>query len=201
MNRMHEASLVQACRAHDRTAQRELYERNVDRVYRVALRLTRNEQDAFDVAQETFVQAFENISSFDNRSSLSTWLYRIVTNEALQLLRRKRIEHKHLALIGRRPSEAGNDGSKRLELEDALERLSDEHRAILLLRYHESLSYGRIAEVLQLSDGTVASRLNRARADLRRILSGNSEPAPEEKRAAPHPTDVSDATERCPDDL
>lgn len=193
---MDEASLVQACRRRDRTAQRALYERHIDRVYCLALRLTRNEQDAFDVAQEAFLRAFANICSFDQRSSLGTWLYRIVTNEALQLLRRRRIEQRHITEVGHRCREAETDGSHHLEVEDALDRLSDEHRAVLVLKYYQSLSYDEIAAVLELTAGTVASRLNRARSELRRVLAGISSGSVEESGVARHPTDMTDASRR-----
>lgn len=193
---MNEASLIQACARGERIAQRAVYERHIDRVYYLALRLTRNEQDAFDVAQEAFLRAFENIRSFDQRSSLGTWLYRIATNEALQLLRHRGMEQRHVAKVGQRSQKVEADDSRRLEVEDALDRLSDEHRAVLILKYCQGLSYEQIAAILEIAAGTVASRLNRARSELRRVLSGDSTPSVEESGVARHPTGVTDATGR-----
>jgi hypothetical protein len=79
--------LVEACRRGDPDAQRALYDATCDRVYRLLLRMTRNSQDAFDLAQETYLKAFTRIGQFDAAASVTTWLYRIAVNEALQFLR------------------------------------------------------------------------------------------------------------------
>lgn len=190
---MDESDLIAGCRRGDRAAQRALYERHADRVYRVALRLTRDEQDAFDVAQETFVRAFERMDTFDERARLGTWLYRIATNEALQLFRRRDTERRHLRVVGEQQNDASRPESEaaRQEVDDALEQLSEEHRVILILRYREGLNYDELADVLEIAPGTVASRLNRARDALRAEL----EPSgvnPEENARDEHPTtDVS----------
>ncbi len=136
------------------------------------LRATCNEQDAFDVAQEAFVRAFERIVSFDGRSRLGTWLYRIASNEALQLFRRRDNEQRHLRLVSEQQDRTTEPGAEagRQELEDALGQLSELHRVILVLRYQEGLSYDEITDVLEIAPGTVASRLNRARAELRGLL-------------------------------
>lgn len=197
MRHMEESLLIRACCDNDRNAQRELYELHVERIYRLVLRLLRSEQDAFDVTQDTFIRVFDKIGSFDQRSSLSTWLYRIATNEALQLLRRRAIEQKHLGVIRDQLNETTPARNERLELEEAMGLLSDSHRAILVLRYQQGLSYEQLALVLGLNPGTVASRLNRARTELRRALEGNREAPLEETRPATHPTDG----RRCSDDL
>jgi RNA polymerase sigma-70 factor (ECF subfamily) len=196
---MEEAELIAGCRRGDRSAQRAVYERHADRVYRIALRLTRNEQDAFDVAQETFVRAFERIDSFDGRSRMGTWLYRIATNEALQLFRKRDTERRHLRVVSEQQEDATRPESEaaRQEVDDALEHLSEEHRAILILRYQEALRYDEIADVLEIAPGTVASRLNRARAELRRLL-GNPGTEREEDAPHPHPTDDEGRTEQGP---
>jgi len=190
---MDEADIIARCRRGDRRAQRALYDRHADRVYRIALQLTRDEHDAFDVAQETFIRAFERIGSFDGRSRLGTWLYRIATNEALQLFRRRDTERRHLRAVGELRNHATRPEfhAARHEIDDAMEMLSDDRRAILVLRYQEGLSYDEIAEILEIAPGTVASRLNRARADLRELL-GESEQNPEEPGTDRHPT-----SERC----
>jgi len=188
---MDEAGLVRGCREGDRGAQRALYELHVGPIYRLALRLTRNEQDAFDLTQETFVRALLRLEGFDSRCRLRTWLYRVAVNEWLQLHRRRRTEQFHLrALAARRTEVCRSDPADRdvPEVDAALARISDEHRVILLLKYHENLSYDEIAEVLGVPAGTVASRLNRARAELRSALSCRSPGAGEETAARAHPT-------------
>ncbi|MCO6438189.1 MAG: sigma-70 family RNA polymerase sigma factor [Phycisphaerae bacterium] len=169
---MDEIELIAGCRRGDRAAQREVYERHADRVYRVALRLTRDEQDAFDVVQETFVRAFERMEGFNERSQLGTWLHRIATNEAFQLFRRRETERRHLRVAGELHDHATrpNAESAQQEIDHALEQLSEEHRAILILRYQEGFTYEELSDVLEITSGTVASRLNRAREALRELL-------------------------------
>jgi RNA polymerase sigma-70 factor (ECF subfamily) len=186
---MDESALIQGCRRRDRKSQRELYERFVERIYRLTLRLSGNPQDAADLTQETFVRAFERIGRFEGRSGVGTWLYRIATNEALQLFRARQRQDRHLRRLSQeRPIAEEPDGAgARQDVEQALGRLSDPHRAILLLKYQEGLSYDEIAEVLEVSPGTVASRLNRARAELRTLLHAETEPV-EETGKLSHPT-------------
>lgn len=185
---MDESELIEGCRSGDRQAQRAVYDRHADRVYRIALRLTRDEQDAFDVAQDTFVRAFEQIGGFDARSRLGTWLYRIATNEALQLFRRRDTERRHLRIVSEQKNHATRPEAEAAqhEVDDALGQLSDEHRTILIYRYQEGFSYEEIADVLEIAPGTVASRLNRARAEIRALLGGDTE----ETTPAGHLTDA-----------
>ncbi len=185
---MDEAELIDGCRRGDRAAQHELYNQFGERIHRLMLRLTGNTQDAFDLTQETFVRAFQRISAFDGQSGIGTWLYRVATNEALQLFRSRRTEQRHLQALAEQKVAAG-DGceSARQDVEDALTGLSESHRVILILKYQEGLSYDEIADVLEIAPGTVASRMNRARAELRAILTGEST-ASEETAAHPHPT-------------
>jgi RNA polymerase sigma-70 factor (ECF subfamily) len=187
---MEQAELIDGCRRCDRDAQHELYERYGERIYRLTLRLAGNPHDAFDLTQETFIRAFQRISAFDGRSHVGTWLYRIATNEALQLFRRRGTEQRHLRVLAEQKAEAANLSSTvdSPDVDGALAQLSDPHRAILILKYQEGLSYEEIAEILEIAPGTVASRMNRARAELRAILADETSP-PEEETAQPqHPT-------------
>ncbi len=158
-----------------------LVERYQRRVVGVALSVVKNQDDAIELAQETFVRAFENLKKFESRSSFSTWLYRIAANLAIDFWRR---EGRHVVLRGedadreiqRLPSLQGdsfkvvssNELSERLK--KALEQLTPEHRAVILLREVEGLSYDEISETLQCPRGTVMSRLHYARTHLRMIL-------------------------------
>lgn len=185
---MDEAEVIERCRRGEPDARREFYEQYSERIYRLALRMMRNADDAFDVTQDAFVRAFAGIESFDGRSGLGTWLYRIAVNEALQRLRRRRIEQKHLKLLerevqSRQPRDLDVDGP---DLETALAELSDQSRTILLLKYQEGLDYARIAQVLGCAAGTVASRLSRARDQLRQLLENPARGGEESARSG-HP--------------
>jgi len=186
---MTEQEIVERCRRGDRRAQRALYDLGADRVYRLALRMTRNADDALDVAQDTFLRAFTRIGQFRGQAGLTTWLYRIAVNEALQLLRRRKEQARKLRQVPvetEQPPETSAT-SRRLDVETALDRLTDNDRAILLLRYQEGLDYREIAEALECEPGTVASRLNRARGRLRALLTANEGPK-EETGPAEHQT-------------
>lgn len=187
---MDEAELVRGCRDGDRAAQHALYERHVGRIYRLALRLSGNEQDAFDLTQDTFVRTFQRLESFDGRCRLGTWLYRVAVNEWLQRLRRRRVEQSHLRALAAEQAAAGESPADRhaFDVDAALAGISDEHRVILLLRYHENLTYDEIAEILDVPAGTVASRLNRARTELRSALDCQGGRGAEETAARKHPT-------------
>ena len=120
---MDETALIERCRAREREAQRELYQKYSRRIYNLALRMTRNADDAFEIAQDTFVRAFERIDSFDRRSQFGTWLHRIATNEALQLLRHRKIRQKHLRLIAESRT-AQTDHNPETDYEDLEEALA-----------------------------------------------------------------------------
>ncbi len=176
-----EAELLERAKKGDREAFGILVKRYERRVIGVALAVVHNQDDALELAQETFVRAFENLRSFESRSSFSTWLYRIAANLAIDFWRR---EGRYSVLRGddaenemrRLPSGRGDSftAATRSELgerlSNALEQLTPEHRAVILLREVEGLSYDEISEVLNCPRGTVMSRLHYARSRLRAIL-------------------------------
>lgn len=163
--------IIDACRQGDRDAQRQVYESTYDSVYRLMVRMV-GRQDASDLTQQTFLQAFRKIDQFCGRASFATWVYRVATNEALQHLRRSR--RLQTAYLRQEPMDPCVDNCENIEdkelLERALARLEPELRAAFLLREIEGLPYNEIAQVLQIPDGTVGSRLNRARRELRKLL-------------------------------
>jgi len=176
-----EAELIERSRKGDSEAFGVLVERYQRRVVGVALAVVHNQDDAIELAQETFVRAYENLSKFESRSSFSTWLYRIAANLAIDFWRR---EGRHVVLrgedaeteIGKLPTTAG-DSFKEVSrselsarLKQALEELTPEHRVVILLREVEGMSYDEISDVLQCPRGTVMSRLHYARTHLRNIL-------------------------------
>ena len=188
---MTEHDLVKRCREGDREAQRALYDRTSGPVYRLLLKMTANPDDAFDLAQETYLEAFTRINQFDGRSSVATWLYRVAVNEALQFLRSAGRTRARLREISPEQCAESNieQSSIRLDMNDALATLPPSDRAMLLLRYQEGLDYRAIAEVVGCASGTVASRLNRAHRNLREILRKSYDPN-EEKEHGNHPIDV-----------
>jgi RNA polymerase sigma-70 factor (ECF subfamily) len=150
---------------------RRLYEICHHRVYRLMVRMV-GLQDAADLTQQVFLQVFRKMDQFAGYSRFETWLYRLATNEALQHLRKGRLR-KHESLTPE-PMERGPGGdeiSQKKELLDlAMERVDLELRSIFLLREVEGLSYRDIADALGIPEGTVGSRLNRARRELQRHL-------------------------------
>jgi RNA polymerase sigma-70 factor, ECF subfamily len=158
-------------------------------IYRLALKMLENQQDAEDVLQETFIKAFRGLGSFDGRSSLSTWLYRIATNETLMVLRRRKNlpvsvsidepldeneeipEPRQIADWCCLPEDELMSNETRLQLEKAIESLPANLRIVFVLRDLEGLSTLETAEVLNLSETAVKTRLSRARFYLREQLS------------------------------
>ncbi len=185
---MIEHELVDRCRRGERSAQHEIYTRTVERVYGLILRITGNRDDAFDLAQETYVQAFTRAHQFDGRSSFETWLCRVAINQALQNKRRVALGDRTAASMNGRdiPPAADQAPDQKIDVEDALARLPEADRAMLVLRYQEGLDYAAIADLTGCPPGTVASRLNRARERVRELLN-KSYAVPEENQCAVHP--------------
>lgn len=165
--------LARRIAAGDRTVFREVYERNVSVLYNLARRMTGSTDEADDIVQETFIRAYRKIDLFAGRSSLSSWLYRICINIGLEHLRRKKGTYETL--------EEDNCGAvepdqKRLllrrKLEKAITHLPQGCRMVFVLHDIEGLNHKEIADRLQLSEGTSKSQLFKARAILRRLLTG-----------------------------
>jgi len=182
-----EKVLLEALKAGDRAEFARLVEIYSPHIYRLALKMLVNPQDAEDILQETFIKAFRYLKGFDGRSSISTWLYRVATNEALMFLRRK---HPELVSIdepveteeGERepleivdwcclPEEELMSAEGRAYLDKAMTSLPYNLRIVFLLRDIEGLSTQEVAEVLNLSETVVKTRLSRARFHLREDLS------------------------------
>jgi len=173
--------LVERARKGDRRAFGVLVERYQRRVVGVVLAVVRNPEDAVELAQETFIRAYQNLSKFEERASFSTWLYRIAVNLAIDWRRR---ESRHVTLRGeeadaeleRIPSVVGDAfketarGEIAERIRGALDELTAEQRTVILLREVEGLSYDEIAEVLNCPRGTVMSRLFYARSRMRELL-------------------------------
>jgi RNA polymerase sigma-70 factor (ECF subfamily) len=165
------ATTVKACQRGERDAQRRLYERCHGNVYRLAVRMV-GVQDAADVTQNVFLQLFRKIGQFVGSAKFETWLYRLAVNESLQHLRKRSRWKFHSILhepMSRERNKNRRDEVKEV-LDQALKQLEPELRSIFVLREVEGLSYREIAESLKIPEGTVGSRLNRARRELRQHL-------------------------------
>ena len=183
-----ERGLVERCRQGDAEAFARLVALHEGMVFGLALRLLGDPEDARDVSQDVFLQVYRMLPRFEGRSSLKTWIYRIVVNQCRNRQRwwRRRRKDRSVGLEELSPSDearlveqgTGEDGPyERLErretvrrVQDALLQLSFDHRAILLLREAEGLTCEEVGRALGLPEGTVKSRLSRAREALRRGL-------------------------------
>jgi RNA polymerase sigma-70 factor, ECF subfamily len=182
------ALIVQA-QAGDKKAFRKLVERHQRRAFAIAMSVVRDENDARELVQEAFLRVHRNLASFEGSSSFFTWLYRIITNLGIDLIRKPGRQVAELRLEESGEEDAAEldfpllsriDGSDPLDvvrrgeiagrLRTALESLPEYHRVAILLREVEGMSYEEIAESMQVSKGTVMSRLFHARQKLQKSL-------------------------------
>ena len=176
---------VERARQGDESAFEALVNLYGKKVYNTACRICKNEADAEDVAQEVFLKVYRALPNFKGESSFSTFLYRVTVNACLDFVRRSGRaaaeslvrqdadgeEYEYLpADVEQTPERQSERAELRETLRRSILRLSDEHRAVILLRDVNGLSYEEIAAVLSCSVGTVKSRINRAREKLREIL-------------------------------
>ncbi len=193
--RAEDAALIVGLQAGSEAAYEALIERFQRPVYNLALRLIDRPGDAGDIAQEVFIKVFRGVASFRGQSSLRTWVYRITVNEAHNR-RRWMFRHQHnevglecegeddttveraLPDPGRSPFDSAADRQKMVLIERALLAINPRFRDAVVLRDIEDLSYEEIAEILQISLGTVKSRILRGREALRRELSDSFQPNP-----------------------
>jgi RNA polymerase sigma-70 factor (ECF subfamily) len=183
-----EATLIARMQAGDKSACALCIERYGDRIYRLALRLMKNEADAEDVVQETFISAFKAMESFEGRAQLGTWLYRIAYNSAMMRLRKSRpptlpVEQalrpdERPYLVPEQlydwcclPERDLEKVEVRQALEEAIDELTPALRATFVLRELEGLSTEETAEALDISTDATKKRLQRARMQLREALS------------------------------
>ena len=178
---------VQALKAGDRAEFARLVDAYSSKIYRLALRMLGNSPDAEDVLQNTFLKVFQHIKEFESRSSLSTWLYRIASNEALMLLRKRKNE---ITLTDTEPEDDESDYSpvqltdwcclpeeefvsseSSAALDQAIQHLPEKLRIVFVLRDIEALSIQETSQTLELSETAVKTRLLRARLHLREYLS------------------------------
>ncbi|MCK4978329.1 MAG: sigma-70 family RNA polymerase sigma factor [Anaerolineales bacterium] len=177
---------LDALRSGDRAEFARLVDKYHEMIYRLAIKMVNNPQDAEDILQETFIKAYRHLEKFDGRSSLSTWLYRIATNEALMFLRRQKpdmvsvdetldtgegeVEPLKIVDWSSLPEDELMSAEAQVYLDKAVEKLSPSLRVVFVLRDIQSLSTRETAEVLNISETAVKTRLSRARLQLREKL-------------------------------
>lgn len=177
-----DAELVQRIRNGDESAFRELVNRHADSLYGLACSVMGNAADAEDVLQEALLGAFRRLGAFEGRSSVKTWLVRILLNHASKFRRSRRVRRAAPLPDQVGPDDSDSGGPQtgspaaivegRLDLDVMLQTLSEEHRQVIVLREMQQMSYDEIAQALQIPRGTVESRLHRARQELKRRFAG-----------------------------
>ena len=180
--RRHDEELVRIAQAGENRAFDELIRRYKEKVYRLAYKILRHEEDAAETLQDAFLSAYRGLKNFKAESTFSTWLYRVATNAALMKYRKRRDHHvsleqsqspygdaEPLALPdwSAEPLEELLDAETREVMEEGIGRLPDDLRTVFVLRDVEGLSNAEVAQVLDISVAAVKSRLHRARIGLR----------------------------------
>lgn len=187
LNRPNQDALLIACQKGSEDAFRKLFEHNHKRILHLAFQLSGNSQEAEDITQEVFLKVYQEIANFQATSSLFTWLYRITINLCLDKRRKRQRRDKYHA-------EALDSGSTNFDktifdpsnrvleqniwqdelqemLQAALNKIKPKLRTVVVLKDIEGLSYEDVAQIVGCAEGTVSSRLNRGRKQLKRILS------------------------------
>ena len=190
---LRERMLLRRLRERDERAFRELVDEHRDRVFNLTYRMLGNRAEAEDVAQEVFITVFKTIDQFREESKFSTWLYRVTVNHCknrIKYLARRHDRNRdeldeqssgvNGAVVGvpiraAQPDRALESAQTEKLLQEAIASLDDDHRIVVVLRDVEDLSIEEICEITKLPDGTVKSRLHRARLALRKKLSRHVE--------------------------
>jgi len=181
-----EKRLVNKAKNGNIAAFEELITAHEVKIYNIAYRMFHNEEDAKDLSQEIFIKVFENIGKFKGNSSFSTWLYRIATNTCIDELRRRKGKEtysidaevetdegnmkREYSDLKPNPEEMAINKEVSIQIQNAMDHLSEEHKTAIILRDLQGLEYNEISEILECSLGTVKSRISRARRQLIELL-------------------------------
>jgi RNA polymerase sigma-70 factor, ECF subfamily len=184
-----DAEILRRCRAGDERAYRELVDRYRRQVYSMALRMLRREEDAEDVAQETFIRVFRALDRYDPARSFTAWMFTIAARLSIDVLRRRKQtpislfqrdaetqEERTIEVVdpGLGPEELTSRGEEERNAQELIDSLPHHYRIVVMLRHQQDLSYQEIAEALRLPLGTVKARIHRARALLKGRLEGET---------------------------
>jgi RNA polymerase sigma-70 factor (ECF subfamily) len=194
-----ELELIKRAAGGDDTAFEQLVNQYQKPVYNLAYRMCGNADDAFDLSQEAFLNAWKGLKGFQFQSSFSTWLYRLTSNVCLSYLRsKKRKSAVSLVFLDDKeeeqeweipdsaplPEEQAISKEERRQVESALNSLEVEYREALALSVYSDLSYQQIAEIQGVQEGTVKSRIFRAREKIRRIIQSGNNSSPSASNSA-----------------
>lgn len=166
-------TIVELCLAGERKAFEVLVERYEKKLYNAAYRILGDAEDSIEATQSAFVKAYERLGTFDTSQRFFPWMYRIVINESMNIVkRRKRFEEidPRVPVPGRSPEEKYGDDEIARHLQAAVKRLKPDYRVVVALRHYQGFSYKEIGEILRIPEKTVKSRLFTARQHLREIL-------------------------------
>ncbi len=214
--------LIASAQNGDKAAFRRLVERHQRRAFAIALSLVRDENDARELVQDAFLRVFKGLGSFQGGSSFFTWLYRIITNLSIDLIRKpgrqlvelepsrvdaeeaRDAEYPLVARIdGADPVDVVRRGEIAARLKVALDALPPYHRGVIVMREIEGLSYEEMAQAMNVSKGTIMSRLFHARQKLQKALAdcyGEQIDGPARPRAGGRDVDADDEESASPDD-
>ncbi len=171
---MDDTSLIARIRSGDAAAERQLYDRYVDRIYRLAYRMTGDQALAEDAVQDTFIRAFDRLGDFRGDGAFGGWLHRIATSVILGQLRRRRRVRRWESSTADVAALAGHASPRDLDLgrriERAVDTLDDTHRLVFVMHDMEGFTHEEIAVAMGTPVGTAKARLSRARAKLRGLL-------------------------------
>ncbi len=186
MTREEEAKIIRAVVDGNANAFEDLVLEYQKQVYHITLKMTGNEEDAFDLSQETFLKAYRSLSGFRGESSFGSWIYRLASNLCIDFLRKKKRQGggqfisldeeeeerrpRELPDLRYEPQSALEKKEMRQKVQEGLQRLPHEQKLILVMRDVEGFSYQEISDALKIELGTVKSRIYRARAHLARLL-------------------------------
>jgi RNA polymerase sigma-70 factor (ECF subfamily) len=175
-----ELSLVERLKRREEEAFQELVETYKQRVFFIALRIVRDEDQASDVAQEVFVKVYKSIEKFQGRSSLYTWIYRIAVNLAIN--RSKRDRFKRMVSLSELPRPRSSKTPNPLEeleekelrerIDQAIRALPEKQKAVFILKYFENMTHQEIARIMDCSEGTAKANYFHAIRKLRKRLGG-----------------------------
>ena len=181
-----EKTLISKSKAGDRQAFSALVEKYQSKIINMSYGMLSDQEDAYDAAQEVFIKVFRSIDSFEEKSSFSTWIYRITVNVCNDMLRKRQRKISALSLSSTAdgdeekvleikddaptPQDTAETNETQLEVRRAISELSDEYKTVITLFDLEGLSYDEISSIINVPVGTVKSRLSRARSALKKNL-------------------------------